>query len=57
MRDTEKRQDDEDPGPLKHSDAERLTSGGGDTSDSGQDIEDDPSRNPPERELGDVKGG
>ena len=56
MRDTEKRQDDEDPGPLKHSDAERLTSDG-DTSDSAQDIENDPSRNPPERELGDVKGG
>jgi hypothetical protein len=53
MSDTEKRQADEEPAPLEHSDAKRVSD---DDSNQAAELEDDPSRRPPEQELGDVKG-
>ncbi len=57
MSDTEKREADQDPAPLKHSDAERISEGDANDADSAQELEDDPSSNPPEGNLRDVKGG
>ena len=57
MTDIEERQADQDPEPLKHSDAERVGSENADDSEAAEELEDDPSRNPQEKELGDVKGG
>jgi hypothetical protein len=55
MSDTPEREGDQEPAPVKESDAETLS--GNDGQDEAQDIENDPSRNPSEDELRDVKGG
>jgi hypothetical protein len=44
---------DEDPAPIKHTDAERVS---GEQADP-EEIENDPSNDPPEQPLRDVKGG
>jgi hypothetical protein len=44
---------DKDPEPVKESDAERASQ----ADDKAKAIEDDPSSNPPEGELRDLKGG
>jgi hypothetical protein len=56
MTEEAKRQGDKDPEPIKNADAERL-SGSRDSSGEAEEIEDDPSRNPDDPELRDVKGG
>jgi hypothetical protein len=57
MSDHPERQADKDPAPLKHSDAERLSDDDSQSADAAQEMEDDPSRNPQEQELRDIKGG
>lgn len=52
----------EDPAPLEHADAERVTEEQADRVPTSEDVgggslEDDPARNPPEGPLRDVKGG
>ncbi len=51
--------EDQDPAPVEHADAERVT---GDEAGSGSpppadDIEDDPSQSPQDESLRDLKGG
>jgi hypothetical protein len=48
------RDDDQDPQPVKESDAERVS---GDQASEPREIENDPAQNPPEGTLRDVKGG
>jgi hypothetical protein len=43
---------DQDPAPVEHSDAERVSD-----EEQAEEIEQDPSRNPDEPELRDLKGG
>jgi hypothetical protein len=45
---------DQDPQPVKESDAERVT---GEEASSPREIENDPSQNPSEESLRDIKGG
>ena len=47
------REDDQDPAPIRHADAERLTGEGA----KPEAIEDDPAYAPEEQELRDIKGG
>ena len=49
------REQDKDPEPIKHSDAERVTSQ--DTDGAAREIEEDPAQNPGDRALKDIKGG
>jgi hypothetical protein len=44
---------DEDPAPVKNSDAERVPS----AEQEAKEVEEDPSRNPPDESLRDIKGG
>jgi hypothetical protein len=55
MSESQERKDDQDPAPVKESDAETLS--GEDSREAADDFENDPSRNPSEEELRDVKGG
>lgn len=52
--------DDQDPAPLRHSDAERVSreqSAQVPSSENTEELEDDPAHNPPDGPLRDVKGG
>jgi hypothetical protein len=51
------REDQHDPEPTKHSDAERVTSENVDEAPRPEELEDDPAYNPEEKPLRDVKGG
>jgi hypothetical protein len=56
MSDDTERQADKDPEPTKHADAERLSGEDGDA-EAATELDEDPSRNPEDEELRDVKGG
>jgi hypothetical protein len=61
MTEERRQQEDPDPAPSKHSDAERVGSGAdgseGEAGTMASEIENDPAHNPPESVLRDVKGG
>jgi hypothetical protein len=62
MTDNPERQPDKDPAPVEHSDAERLSGGDGEGASESEDaradeLEADPSQNPDDERLRDVKGG
>jgi hypothetical protein len=50
-------EDEQDPEPTKHADAERVTSENADQAPRPEELEDDPARNPENKPLRDVKGG
>ena len=54
MSEHSERQGDQEPEPIKHSDAETVS---GDSDDAAKELEEDPSRNPDQEELRDIKGG
>jgi hypothetical protein len=54
MTDQEERQPDKEPAPLKHTDAERVS---GEEQEAAEELAEDPSRNPDDKELRDIKGG
>ena len=59
MSDTPERQPDQDPAPIQNSDAERLSGedSPGTANAKAEEIERDPSSNPQDEELRDLKGG